>query len=86
MPADQTTQTASPPFTVSEYMALHGVARATVRRWMAHGRIPYERKGGGATRAGTVLILTAERPDRLPPGSLSPDQRAGWNEGRGKPA
>lgn len=78
MPAE----TASPPFTVTEYAGLHGVSRAVVRKWMEQGRIPHERRGGGLGRAGTVLILTADRPDRLAPGSLSPEQRSAWNKGR----
>lgn len=65
----------TPPLTINEYAALHGVARATVRKWMDQGRVPHERRGGGMGRAGTVLILTADRPERLAPGSLSPEQR-----------
>lgn len=65
----------TPPLTVTEYMALHNVSRGVVRKWMEQGRLPYERRGGGQGRAGTILIMSAERPPRLAPGSLSPEQR-----------
>lgn len=74
------TDSLTPPFTVTEYASLHGISRATVRKLCEQGRIPHERRGGGATRAAAVLILTAERPPRLPPGSLSPEQRAAWRK------
>ena len=81
MPAD-TAAGLKPPITISEYMAFHRVSRARVRKWMDQGRLPYERRGGGEGRAGVVLILTVDRPDRLPPGSLSPEQRAAWGKRR----
>lgn len=71
-----------PPFTVGEYAALHGVSTTTVKRWVAHGRVPVERRGGGTVRAAVTLILTDKRPDRLAPGALTEGQRAAWNKGK----
>lgn len=77
MPANAINRTPElkPPFTILEFAGLHGVSRSVVRKWMNQGRLPHERRGGGTGRAGMVLILTAERPDRLAPGGLSPEQR-----------
>lgn len=82
MPDDTTTTKPRLPLTIAEYMALHNMSRPVVRRLMAQGRLPFERRGGGVSRAGTVLILTDKRPDRAPPGGLSTEQRAAWNKGR----
>lgn len=71
-------ESVTPPLTINEYAGLHGVARATVRKWLVQGRVPHERRGGGVGRAAVVLILTTERPDRAAPGSLSPEQRQAW--------
>lgn len=77
MPAD-TAESVQLPLTINEYASLHGVSRTTVRKWIARGQVKHERRGGGAARAAAVLIFQADRPDRLAPGSLTPDQRAAW--------
>lgn len=70
----------TPMFTLTEYAAMHNVSRGTVRKWIKQARVPSMSRGGGATRAGAILILTADRPPRLPPGGLSPEQRAAWGK------
>ena len=66
------------PLTINEAAVLWGVSRTTVRKWIAHGRVRYERRGGGEARAAAVLIFQRERPKRLAPGSLTPGQRKAW--------
>ncbi len=70
------------PLTVSEFADLHSVSRSAVRKWLNQARLPFERRGGGNTRAAAVLIWTANRPDMLAPGSLSEGQRTAWPKGR----
>jgi excisionase family DNA binding protein len=71
-----------PPFTITEYASLHGISRTVVRKWIKQGRIPTERRGGGMARAGIVLILTAARPGRVTPGTLTEAQRSAWKKKR----
>lgn len=66
------------PLTINEAAELWGVSRTTVRKWIAHGRVRYERRGGGESRAAAILIFQRDRPKRLAPGSLSEQQRKAW--------
>lgn len=75
-----------PPFTINEFADLHGVARSVVRKWIARGQVPSKRIGGKTARAAAVLVLTAERPPRLAPGSLTPEQRGAWKKAGPKKA
>jgi excisionase family DNA binding protein len=68
------------PLTLNEYAALVGVSRTTVRKWIARGQVKFERRGGGAHRAASVLIYQTARPKRLMPGSLTPEQRKAWKK------
>lgn len=58
------------PLTVAEAAKLWGIDPSRVKQFVAEERVKYQRKGGGDTRAGAILIMQLERPERLPPGAL----------------
>ncbi len=72
------------PWTISVAARQWKMSRSVIAKHIARGTCRAERRGGGATRAATILIWQTERPKPAPRGSLTPDQRAAWNRGRRK--
>lgn len=58
------------PLTVQEAATLWEVNPSRVKQFVKEGRVKYKSIGGGDIRAGALLIMQLERPERLPPGAL----------------
>lgn len=58
------------PLTVQEAAELWEVDPSRVKQYVKEGRVKFEKKGGGEVRAGAILIMQTEKPERLPPGAL----------------
>lgn len=74
------TTAVKPPLTISEYASLNGYSRSAVQKYIAQGRLPVTRRGGGAARAGIVLVMTTAPVEKVQPGTLTPAQRAAWKK------
>lgn len=56
------------PLTVNQAAELWNCNPSRVKQFVDEGRVKFTRVGGGEHRAGAILIMQLERPERLPPG------------------
>jgi len=68
-------------WTVQEAARAWGVKTSMVHKYVAQGRVPYRKVGGGSGRAGLVLILDDQKPA---PRRLTEFERDAWPRSRSR--